>query len=756
MSSTSNTVDLWTNGATDPYPVLNIGQAIPLSTVSSDANGLPSSIPTKSQEAPGALSHLSQQDCIVLSPPKCAVCGRSIPHYPTPVPHLAPFSQATVEELSGLSLGLKTTCQSCVGLFQRLDYHQTIVNTIKNGLKKCVELQPRTDFQGPVESALPCTMCPVTVADRAALSSHLAFHLQGSQLPCTRCGRQFTSWLTLRRHALAVHQGALLSRCRRCPAAFNTSAKLVAHKLIHHGAAESLRRHCCPTCGRRFASPHRYVTHLRTHGADTEPEVRRTLAALAAGRWHAASSEGGQRDSGLDAPELARDEYESMDAASADDPDDSDGGGAIRDEAETEKAAIAVDSRTSSGVPDYQSPAEAGKTTVQPSTGSFHCGHCDKVFKRKQSLDRHIDAIHKPSANWKCTQCEKMFSIKFYWQKHMNRHRDKSEQCSNCQRRFVNARALSQHKCLSSDYSQLAAVAPGATAVAAECPFCQRQPLTGAELGRHVGSHDPQRPFTCTCGGAYTSRQGRDAHAAVHSGQRQFVCGECGGAFVTQARLAAHRRTHQLATAVHACRSCPAVLGSVAALRKHSMQHRERSFQCSVCGKCFRWKNNLDIHARIHADERPYQCDVCGHATRCSANLRLHKQRVHSSARPHVCGTCQKGFKERYNLAIHLRSHTGERPYVCERCGAGFVTKGKLNSHMSKHSDQRPHECPLCLKPLKTAAIVAKHCRRVHSLTAGEAAARAREQRHPPASSARLKHELAPNHYLSAFVPPKY
>lgn len=67
----------------------------------------------------------------------------------------------------------------------------------------------------------------------------------------------------------------------------------------------------------------------------------------------------------------------------------------------------------------------------------------------------------------------------------------------------------------------------------------------------------------------------------------------------------------------------------------------------------------------------------------------------------HYCSICSKGFKDKYSVNVHVRTHTGEKPFACSLCGKSFRQKAHLAKHYQTHIAQKTAAANGTLKTAK-------------------------------------------------------
>ena len=119
----------------------------------------------------------------------------------------------------------------------------------------------------------------------------------------------------------------------------------------------------------------------------------------------------------------------------------------------------------------------------------FKCPTCDKRFKTKPHLKRHIDSIHLKLKPHKCDLCNESFSEK----ENLQRHADgvhlklKPHKCPECEQSFSLKRTLQRH--INATHLKLKPY---------KCPECEQSFSQKENLQIHINSiHLKLKPYKC-------------------------------------------------------------------------------------------------------------------------------------------------------------------------------------------------------------------------------------------------------------------
>ena len=136
------------------------------------------------------------------------------------------------------------------------------------------------------------------------------------------------------------------------------------------------------------------------------------------------------------------------------------------------------------------------------------CPYCQKEFREKRSMDKHIKAIHQAERPYICPipDCPETFRNQVELKNHHNRHiKDYPFECDRCPMTF------------------------------------QKQD----SLTTHYRSHTGEKPFVCEiCDKSFTSEKNKKVHVQRHQGSLPHKCDVCSMTFQSRSHLIKHATSH--------------------------------------------------------------------------------------------------------------------------------------------------------------------------------------------------------------------
>nr|XP_049695797.1 zinc finger X-chromosomal protein [Helicoverpa armigera] len=288
------------------------------------------------------------------------------------------------------------------------------------------------------------------------------------------------------------------------------------------------------------------------------------------------------------------------------------------------------------GVTTDQDTETTGDNSTKQSTASFACEFCDKSFRWKASLRKHVET-HRIETGQK-----------------------RKPYCEPCRLSFTNTSNLQKHVKTSSKHQiQL-----------------KLRKLKESLPEDATNSEKQEKVDQIKC--------------SVNSSKEKYPCPQCDKKFQWRGNLLRHLNSHVArANGELVCEPCNRTFSSIATYKQHMKISRKHvsendfKYMCSDCGKRFANKTRLKDHVDWeHLKNYRHTCNVCQKVFKSHTSLYLHKQVVHKKdSAEHLCDHCGKPFPNQGKLRVHVLARHSGATHACGACGARFSWLSCLSRH---------------------------------------------------------------------------
>ena len=236
-------------------------------------------------------------------------------------------------------------------------------------------------------------------------------------------------------------------------------------------------------------------------------------------------------------------------------------------------------------------------------TYGHQCDICEKVFTRKDSLQKHLSQVHS-GKRYSCTMCPVSFAQSYKLKKHLEKHQgytstlpknqDKKDESPDSSSTDTSGSKegiehLKERKTRSRKRRQLKKERLKSSATSVVCNICNKKFSKQANADRHVlDVHTELKGFRCTeCPTNFSRKEKLERHMLeVHKEKREFFCKQCPKIFARAEKLERHiSEVHKKSKPF----SCPATNCTEKFSRRKNMERHlttgehTMSMDCKYC-----------------------------------------------------------------------------------------------------------------------------------------------------------------------------
>lgn len=330
---------------------------------------------------------------------------------------------------------------------------------------------------------------------------------------------------------------------------------------------------------------------------------------------------------------------------------------------------------------------------------------------------------------WKCMQCQSVFSIQSDLLVHQATHDE--QQLVTHQQSCTDDNSLN---CNQSSLSVPSKQRPITKNTQYKCMHCPAIFAIKSNMLSHQSEHVEQQ--------LVPRKRNRVANESLQSSpvasiqhpiieNKQWKCSHCPAIFAIKSNFLLHQAEQHLITHEQShdddnslnCNqsSLPLLCQQYSPVKKKQrLSVKKKQHKCMHCPATFAWKSNMLIHQSKHDEQQSityqqiHDGDNPSSSNKSSSSFPSERHPTHEN-KQYKCNKCSLTFDHNYKLFIHRQIHNGEKWFKCSQCPATFTTQHYLMKHRKRHTGEFSFKCKMCSLTFSYKSHLYTHERKVHN-----------------------------------------